>query len=59
VSAQFAAREAEARVAEYWRKVHWGLLPRVRAVDRQPTDDMLVVCCSFEVLHVVPMLETQ
>jgi len=56
VSAQFAAREGEGDGSlEYWRKAHWSFFSReCQRIGRVPSDDMLVVCCSFEVLNVVP-----
>jgi uncharacterized protein YhfF len=57
VSAQFAAREGEGDGSlEYWRKAHWSCFSReCRRIGRVPSEAMLVVCCSFEVLDVVPV----
>ena len=56
VSAGFAAREGEGDGSlEYWRRVHWAFFSReCERIGRTPSDTMPVVCCSFEVLNVVP-----
>jgi uncharacterized protein YhfF len=56
VSPRFAAREGEGDGSlEYWRKAHWACFSReCRRIGRVPSDTMPVVCCSFEVLDVVP-----
>jgi len=57
VSAQFAAREGEGDGSlEYWRKAHWAFFSReCQRIGRVPSDNMPVVCSSFEVLNVVPV----
>lgn len=57
VSARFAAREGEGDGSlEYWRKAHWAFFSReCQRIGRGPSDTMPVVCCSFEVLNVVPV----
>ena len=57
VSAQFAAREGEGDGSlEYWRREHWAYFTReCQRIGRVPSEDMPVVCCSFEVLNVVPV----
>jgi uncharacterized protein YhfF len=59
VSAQFAAREGEGDGSlAYWRLEHWECFTReCRRLGRLPSDTMQVVCCSFEVLSVVPISE--
>ena len=38
------------------RRAHWSFFSRECArIGRQPSQDMPVVCTSFEVLHVVPL----
>ena len=56
VPAEFAAREGEGdRSLEYWRKAHWAFFSReCKRIGREPSEMMLVVCTSFEVLNVVP-----
>lgn len=56
VGAAFAAREGEGDASlEYWRTEHWDFFSReCQRIGRQPHPSMPVVCCSFEVLHVVP-----
>jgi uncharacterized protein YhfF len=55
VSARFAAREGEGDGSlEYWRGEHWAYFSReCQRIGRVPSEDMPVVCCSFEVLNVV------
>jgi uncharacterized protein YhfF len=55
----FAAREGEGDGSlEYWRSEHWRFFTReCRRIGREPLESMPVVCCSFEVLHVVPESE--
>ena len=57
VGADFAAREGEGDGSlEHWRREHWQCFSRECArIGRQPSQDMPVVCTSFEVLHVVPL----
>lgn len=59
VGADFAAREGEGDASlEYWRAEHWDFFSReCRRIGRKPHESMPVVCCSFEVLHVVPESE--
>ena len=56
VSAQFAAREGEGDgTLEYWRREHWAYFSReCQRIGRVPSETMLVVCASFEVLNLVP-----
>jgi uncharacterized protein YhfF len=56
VGAGFAAREGEGDASlEYWRAEHWNFFSReCQRIGRKPHESMPVVCCSFEVLHVVP-----
>jgi uncharacterized protein YhfF len=56
VSAEYAAIEGEGDGSlEFWRKAHWAYFSRVCAtIGKVPTEDMLVVCGVFEVLHVLP-----
>lgn len=45
--------------AAYWRAVHWDAFGRECArIGRLPTQDMLMVCCAFELVAVVPALVT-
>ncbi|HSN21720.1 MAG TPA: ASCH domain-containing protein [Usitatibacter sp.] len=55
VSAAFAACEGEGDGSlSHWRCAHWEYFSReCRRIGRLPSDTMLVVCCSFEVLDVV------
>ena len=56
VTSAYAAIEGEGDGSlEYWRKGHWAFFGReCRRIGREPAQDMPVVCCVFEVLHVVP-----
>lgn len=56
VGATFAAREGEGDGSlEYWRSEHWRFFAReCRRIGREPLESMPIVCCSFELLHVVP-----
>jgi uncharacterized protein YhfF len=56
VSAEYAAIEGEGDGSlDYWRKAHWAYFSRVCAsIGKVPTEEMLVVCGVFEVLHVLP-----
>lgn len=56
VSPRFAAREGEGDGSlAYWREAHWAFFSRdCRRIGRVPSEAMPVVCCSFEVLDVVP-----
>jgi uncharacterized protein YhfF len=57
VSARFAAREGEGDSSlEYWRQAHWAFFSReCQRIGRVPNEQMPVVCCSFEVLDIVPV----
>jgi uncharacterized protein YhfF len=56
VSAAYAAIEGEGDGSlEYWREAHWACFGRACArIGREPTEEMPVVCCVFELLSVVP-----
>ncbi len=56
VTAEYAAIEGEGDGSlAYWRNAHWAFFTRECArIGREPTEAMLVVCCVFEVLNVVP-----
>ena len=56
VSAEYAAIEGEGDGSlDYWRTAHWAYFSRVCAsVGKVPTEEMLVVCGVFEVLHMLP-----
>jgi uncharacterized protein YhfF len=56
VSPRFAACEGEGDGSlAYWREAHWAFFSReCRRIGRVPSETMPVVCCSFEVLDVVP-----
>lgn len=56
VSPAYAAREGEGDGSlAYWRQAHWSYFTReCRRLGREPSEAMLVVCCIFEVLHVLP-----
>jgi uncharacterized protein YhfF len=55
VTAEYAALEGEGDGSlAYWRQAHWSFFGReCRRIDRVPTESMPVICCVFEVLHVV------
>ena len=55
VGAEFAAREGEGDGSlAYWRTAHWAFFSReCRRIGREPSERMLVVCSSFEVLGIV------
>ncbi len=56
VTAEYAAIEGggDGSLA-YWRNAHWAFFARECArIGREPTETMPVVCCVFELLHVVP-----
>lgn len=59
VDAAYAALEGEGdRSLAHWRAAHWDVFGRECAsIGRAPADDMPVVCCSFELLAVVPAPE--
>ncbi|MFT3957054.1 MAG: ASCH domain-containing protein [Piscinibacter sp.] len=56
VTAQYAAIEGEGDGSlTYWREAHWAYFSRVCAqIGRTPSEEMLVICSTFEVLHVLP-----
>jgi len=56
VDAAYAAVEGEGDGSlAHWREAHWDVFGRECArIGRVPTEDMPVVCCTFEVLAVVP-----
>jgi uncharacterized protein YhfF len=56
VTPEYAAIEGEGDGSlEYWRSAHWAYFGReCQRINRQPTQEMLVVCCVFELLHVLP-----
>ena len=56
VGADFAAREGEGNGSlAYWRSAHWAFFSReCRRIGRAPSEEMPVVCASFEVLGMVP-----
>jgi uncharacterized protein YhfF len=53
VDAQFAYDEGEGdRSLEYWRRAHWAFFSRsLAAIDRQPAEDMPLVCERFKVIY--------
>jgi uncharacterized protein YhfF len=57
VTAEYAAIEGEGDGSlEYWRETHWAYFSReCKRVGREPSESMLVVCCVFEVLNVLPI----
>ncbi|MCX7207318.1 MAG: ASCH domain-containing protein [Proteobacteria bacterium] len=57
VTAEYAAIEGEGDGSlEYWRQAHWAFFSReCEQLGRQPTESMPVVCCVFEVLHILPV----
>lgn len=56
VSAEYAAIEGEGDASlDFWRQSHWNYFSRVcTMIGKVPTEEMLVVCGVFEVLHVLP-----
>jgi uncharacterized protein YhfF len=56
VTAEYAAIEGEGDGSlEYWRRGHWNFFSReCKRIGRQPVKNMPVICCIFEVLHVLP-----
>jgi uncharacterized protein YhfF len=56
VTAEYAAIEGEGDGSlEYWRQAHWAFFSReCEQLGRQPVESMPVVCCVFEVLHILP-----
>lgn len=57
VDAAYAAREGEGDGSlAYWRRAHDAFFGRECArIGREPAPDMPVVCCEFELLHVLPL----
>ncbi|MBY0445463.1 MAG: ASCH domain-containing protein [Burkholderiales bacterium] len=57
ITAEYAAIEGEGDGSlEYWRQAHWAFFSReCEQLGRQPTESMPVVCCVFEVLHILPL----
>ncbi|QBC43805.1 ASCH domain-containing protein [Iodobacter fluviatilis] len=57
VTAEYAAIEGEGDGSlEYWRQAHWAFFARAcEQLGRQPAESMPVVCCVFEVLHILPL----
>lgn len=57
VDAAYAAREGEGDGSlAYWRRAHDAFFGRECArIGRQPAPDMPVVCCEFDLLHVLPV----
>jgi uncharacterized protein YhfF len=55
VKAEYAAIEGEGDLSlTYWRDAHWAFFTRECArIGRTPSETMPVVCCVFEVLHVL------
>lgn len=55
VTAEYAALEGEGDGSlDYWRRAHWAFFGReCQRIGREPTQDMPVICCVFEVLNVV------
>ena len=58
VTAEYAAIEGEGDGSlDYWRRTHEAFFSReCKRIGRQPSENMPVVCCVFEVLNVVPGL---
>lgn len=56
VSAEYAAIEGEGDGSlEYWRDAHWAYFSReCERINRTPSETMLVVCCVFELIAVLP-----
>jgi RimJ/RimL family protein N-acetyltransferase/uncharacterized protein YhfF len=56
VTAEYAAIEGEGDGSlDHWRQAHWSYFSReCRRIGRVPDESMPVICCVFEVLHVVP-----
>ena len=53
VDAQFAYEEGEGdRSIQYWREAHWRYFSRtLAAIDREPSEDMSLVCERFRVVY--------
>ncbi len=58
VTAEYAAIEGEGDGSlEFWRAGHWNFFSReCGRIGRLPSESMPVVCCQFEVLHVLARL---
>ena len=58
VDSQFAYNEGEGdRSLAYWREVHWqAFAPECEAINRQPSENMPLVCERFRVLFKSPPL---
>lgn len=56
VTAEYAATEGEGDGSlDFWRRGHWAYFGRECArLGLEPSEDMPVVCCVFEVLQVLP-----
>ena len=56
VTAEYAAIEGEGDGSlDFWRRAHWSYFSRACAsIGKVPSEEMLVVCGVFEVLHVLP-----
>jgi len=56
ITAEYAAIEGEGDGSlEFWRAAHWAFFSReCKRIGREPSESMPVVCCVFEVLHVLP-----
>lgn len=57
VDAEYAAIEGEGDGSlAYWRAAHWDYFSRVcQQIGKTPTEQMLVVCSCFKLLHVLPL----
>ena len=57
VTSEYAAIEGEGDGSlDYWRRGHWNFFSReCERIGKQPSETMLVICCVFEVLHVLPV----
>jgi len=53
VTAEYATTEGEGDGSlRYWRDAHWSYFSRLcRSIGREPSEDMPVICSTFEVLH--------
>lgn len=54
VTEEFAATEGEGdKSLEYWKRAHWSAFSReMKEINKEPTEDMLVVCERFEVIFI-------
>ncbi len=57
VGTDYAATEGEGDGSlEFWRRVHWDYFGReCTRIGRLPSEDMPVVCSTFEVLNLLPL----